>query len=192
MKTVVVLVGSLASNSINLRLAKALQALADSRLKFDFLDLGTLPHYNDDLWAAPPAAVTDLKRRIEAAEGVLIVMPEHNRSFPAVLKNAIDWGSRPWGHNSWTGKPLAIAGASPGAIGTAAGQAHLRSLLPALGFVVMGQPEVYLHAQPGLIDEHGEIADDQTRGFLTGFVDRFVDWIETHGAPRPAESVAAE
>lgn len=181
MKNVAVLLGSLSEKSINKALAKAIEKLAQERLKFDFLDIGSLPFYNNDLWDNPPASVIDLKHRVAAADGVLIVMPEFNRSFPAVIKNALDWGSRPYGQNSWTGKPLAIAGASPGGIGTAAGQNQLRATMPLLGFVVMGQPEVYFQFTPGIIDEHFEVTNDQSREFLAGFADKFADWIDRHG-----------
>jgi Predicted flavoprotein len=191
MKTVAVLLGSLSEKSVNKSFAKALEKLADGRLRFDYLDIAALPFYNDDLWSNPPDAVTSLKQRVEAADGVLIVTPEFNRSFPGLIKNAIDWGSRPWGHNSWAGKPLAVVGASPGNIGTAAGQGHLRSIVPVLGFIQMGQPEVYFTIKPGLIDEHSEVTDDQTRGFLVGFLDDFDRWIDQHGT-RPAVAVAAE
>lgn len=191
MKNVVVLLGSLSENSINRVLAKAVEKLAEGRLRFDYLDIASLPFYNNDLWDNPPAAVTDLKHRVEAADAVLIVTPEFNRSFPGIVKNALDWASRPYGQNSWNGKPLAIAGASPGGIGTAAGQNQLRATLPLLGFVVMGQPEVYFQFTPGLIDTHFEVTNDQSRAFLAGFVDSFVAWIDRHGAVN-ATAVAAE
>ena len=181
MKTVAVLVGSLAHNSINRQLARSLERLAGGRLHFDYIDLGALPHYNNDLWENPPAVVLDLKARVEAADAVLIVMPEINRSYPAIIKNALDWASRPYGDNSWTGKPLSLIGTSPGPIGSAAGQNQLRATLPLYGFVVMGQPEVYLQFKPGLIDEHHEITVDLTRDFLAGYVDKFVAWIDAHG-----------
>lgn len=191
MKNVAVLLGSLSQNSINKTLAKAVEKLAEGRLHFDYLDIAALPFYNNDLWDNPPAAVTELKRRVESADAVLIVTPEFNRSFPGLIKNALDWGSRPYGQSSWAGKPLALAGASVGAVGTAAVQSQLRSVLPVLGFVVMGQPEVYFQFQPGLIDEHFEVTDDQSRAFLAGFVDSFVSWIDQHGE-RSALGVAAE
>jgi chromate reductase len=191
MKNIAVLLGSLSETSINQTYARALEKLADGRLAFDYLDIAGLPFYNDDLWSNPPPTVTALKQRVEAADGVLIVMPEYNRSFPAVIKNALDWGSRPYGHNSWTGKPLALTGATPGAVGTAAGQNHLRSILPVLGFIQMGQPEVYFQFRPGLIDEHFEVTDDQTRSFLAGFLASFESWIERHGA-RAVTAIAAE
>lgn len=191
MKNVAVLLGSLSEKSINKTLTKALEKLAHGRLQFDVLDIGSLPFYNNDLWDNPPASVIDLKNRVESADAVLIVMPEFNRSFPAVIKNALDWASRPYGSNSWNGKPLAIAGASPGGIGTAAGQNQLRATLPLYGFVVMGQPEVYFQFTPGIIDEHFDVTNEQSRGFLAGFVDKYVEWIDRHGE-RSALSVAAE
>lgn len=191
MKTVAVMVGSLSANSINHTLAKAIEKLADGRLKFDYLDIGSLPHYNNDLWANPPAVVTDLKARVEAADAALIIMPEINRSYPAVVKNALDWASRPWGKNSWTGKPLAIGGASPGAIGTAAGQNALRMTLPLYGFVVMGQPELYFQFKPELFDADRNLVDDQASGFLGNFVDKYVAWIDQHGQVEQL-SIAAE
>jgi chromate reductase len=191
MKTVAVLVGSLAHNSINRQLARSLDKLAGARLHFDYIDLGALPHYNNDLWENPPAVVLDLKARAETADAVLIVMPEINRSYPAMIKNALDWASRPYGDNSWAGKPLGLSGTSPGVIGTAAGQNQMRATLPLYGFVVMGQPEVYLQFKPGLIDENHDITDDVTRGFLATYVDRFVAWIEAHGQ-RSLPAVAAQ
>lgn len=191
MKNVAVLLGSLSENSINRTLARALERLGDGRLRFDYLDLAGLPFYDNDLWDNPPAAVTALKHRVEAADAVLIVMPEFNRSFPAIIKNALDWGSRPYGRSSWAGKPLALAGASPGAIGTAAAQTHLRAILPVLGFVVMGQPEVHFQFKLGLIDETFEVTDEQSRAFLGGFVDSFASWIDRHGEPLPHAVAAA-
>jgi len=192
MKNVVVLVGSLSATSVNRKLARTLEKLAAGRLVFDFVDLGALPHYDNDLWANPPAAVLDLKARVEAADGVLIATPEYNRSFPGVLKNAMDWASRPYAQSSWMHLPAAVIGATPGATGTAAGQGHLRSILPVYGLLVMGQPEVYFNMKPGLITDELEITDDTTAGFLNGWVDTFVAFIERHGKPAKIEAVAAE
>ena len=118
-----------------------------------------------------PARVTRFKAEIEQADALLFVTPEHNRSLPAVLKNAIDWGARPYGRNSWAGKPAAITGTSPGAIGTAVAQQHLRQILGNLGVLVMGG-EAYITFKPGLIDD-GAITDESTRKFLKAFVDQF-------------------
>ena len=191
MKNVLVLVGSVSKTSINRTLAKAVEKLAETHLHFDYFDLGNLPHYDNDLWANPPAGVTKLKQQIEAADGVLIAMPEYNRSFPGVLKNALDWASRPYGQSSWADKPVATVGATPGATGTAAGQGHLRTILPVYGMLVMGQPEVYLNIKPGLVAEDFTITDESTRAFLGGFVDRFTRFVDLHGADQQT-AIAAQ
>ena len=191
MKTVAVLVGSLTKNSINTTFAKTLEKLASGKLNFDYLDIGSLPHYDNDLWDNPPEVITKFKAQVLAADAVLIVMPEFNRSYPGVIKNALDWGSRPWGQSAWLGKPASIVGTTPGAIGTAVGQSQLRSIIPVYDMILMGQPEVYFQSKPGLIDEHFEVTDDTTRGFLTGYLDKFTNFIDHHG-PREALAVAAE
>lgn len=191
MKKVAVFVGSTHADSINFRLAKALAKLADSRLECDFIEIADLPHYDDAHWANPPQAVRRLKDEIAAADAVLFVTPEFNRSIPGILKNAIDWGSRPWGQSSWAGKPGSIIGTTPGATGTSAAQAHLRSIMVVLEVVLMGQPEVYFQMQPGLIDANFEITDEQTRGFFQGYLAKFEAWIERH-APQERRVVAAE
>lgn len=183
MKKIAVLLGSLSEKSINKALAKSIERLAEGRLQFDYVDIASLPFYNNDIEANPPGSVTRLKAQVEAADAVLIVMPEFNRSFPAVIKNALDWASRPYGHNSWQSKPLALAGASPGGTGTAVGQNHLRTILPLLGFIVMGQPEIYFQFTPGVFDDHFDVTNDQARTLLAGFVDKYVDWIDHHGTP---------
>jgi chromate reductase len=178
MRDVAVFVGSLRNGSINLKLAKALAKLGQGQFNFTFAELGDLPIYNEDLEAHLPASVIRMKKEIAAADAVLFVMPEHNRSIPAVLKNAIDWGTRPWGQNSWAGKPGSIIGTSPGNVGTAAGQAHLRSVMTVLDVILLGQPEVYFVTKPGLIDENDDITDDATRDFLKGYLGRFAAWID--------------
>jgi chromate reductase len=181
MKKIAVLVGSLSPNSLNRKLARTLEVLAAGKLNFNYPDIASLPHYDNELWLNPPQPVLDLKRTVEAADAVLIVMPEYNRSFPGVIKNALDWGSRPYGSSSWTDKPVAVIGATPGTTGTAAGQGHLRSILPVYGFVVMGQPEVYFHMKPGIITDDLEITDETTQVFLNNWVEKYTAWIERHG-----------
>lgn len=173
MHTVAVIVGSLRRESINLRFAKALARLAESTLAFKFVELGDVPLYNEDLWARPPGGVTRLKSEVESADAVLFVTPEYNRGLPAVTKNVIDWGSRPYGKNSWAGKAGAIVGTSPGAIGTAVAQSQLRGILVGCGVRVLSQPEVYFQTRPGLIDDDFTVTDEKTRGFLAGFVTQF-------------------
>jgi chromate reductase len=185
MYRVAVLVGSLRHESLNLKFAKALAELSHSRLAFDFAEIGDLPIYNDDLWQNPPAAVLRLKRTLESADAVLFVTPEFNRSIPAALKNAIEWGSRPYGQNSFAGKPASIVGTSPGVIGTAAAQAQLRSIAVHLDMIVLGQPEVYFVSKPGLIDANHQVTDDTTREFLEGYLARFEAFIGQVGRREP-------
>lgn len=177
MHEVAVFVGSLRRESLNLKLARALAKLGQSRFTFNFITLGDLPIFNQDLEADLPASVIRMKGEIASADAVLFVTPEHNRSIPSVLKNAIDWGTRPWGQNSWAGKPGSIIGTSPGNVGTAAGQAHLRSVMTVLDVILLGQPEVYFVSKPGLIDDKDNITDEATREFLQGYLTRFDAWI---------------
>lgn len=181
MKTIAVLVGSNRKKSVNLKFARALEKLAEGKLKFDFVDLPAIPMFNDDDVADYPAAAQALKDKVAAADGVLFVTPEYNRSIPALLKSAIDWGTRPPGHNSWNGKPMAIVGATPGVIGTAVAQAHLRSIMVILGGIVMGRPEVYFQMKEGLVDDDHNVTSEDTAKFLTGFLDGFAKWIDKVG-----------
>jgi chromate reductase len=143
--------------------------------------------YNQDLEAELPNSVVRFKAELAAADGILFVTPEHSRSVPALLKNAIDWGARPWGRNSWAGKPAAITGTSPGAIGTAVAQQHLRQMLGVLGALVTGG-EAYVTFKPGLVDEAGNVTDESTRAFLRAFVDQFAALLERL---QPAQRAAA-
>ena len=185
MRRVAVVVGSLRRESINLRFAKALSRLAEGRMAFDLVDLSDVPLYNEDLWQQPPAGVLRLRRELDAADAVLFVTPEYNRSIPAVTKNVVDWGSRPRGQNSWAGKPAAIVGTSPGALGTAVAQAQLRSILVSCGVSLLGQPEVYFQTKLGLISDDFSIGDDKTRAFLDGFIAKFANHIERVAAAPP-------
>jgi chromate reductase len=175
---IAVIVGSLRRDSNNRKLAEALAALAKPKAEFVFAKIDDLPLFSQDLEPSPPAAVTRLKREIEAADGVLIITPEYNRSIPGVLKNAIDWASRPYGKNSFNGKPTAAIGTSMSTVGTAAAQQHLRSILAYLNVKLMGQPEGYIVFKPGLVDEAGNISDESTRKFLQGWIDSFAAWVE--------------
>ena len=127
--------------------------------------------------AAYPATATRLKKDVEGADGLLFVTPEYNRSIPGVLKNAIDIASRPWGTNSFAGKPAAVIGTSIGSTGTAMAQQHLRNVLAYLDVPTLAQPEVFIHFRDDLIADDGSIASDGTRKFLQGFVDDYVAWI---------------
>ena len=186
MKTlkVAVLVGSLRKESINRKLARAVERLAPQELTFEHVEIGNLPLYNQDFDGDYPPECTRLKQQIEAADALLFVTPEYNRSVPGVLKNAIDIASRPWGTNSFAGKPGAMIGASIGATGSALAQQHLRNVLAYLDVPTLGQPEVFIKFTDGLIADDGTIGNDGTRQFLQGFVDRYVDWIGRHVGER--------
>ena len=171
--TTIVLVGSLRRESINLKLAKAIAKLGESRFTSQFPQIGDLPLYNEDLENPMPESVARLKREIEAADAVLFITPEYNRAVPGVLKNAIDWASRPYGQSSFKGKPAALGGASPGAIGTAVAQHDMRGMLGYLDVILLSQPELYLQFKPDLIDADGNVASDDTRKFLQKFTDTY-------------------
>lgn len=178
MTKIAIIVGSLRKDSHNLKLAKAFEKLGKGAFTAHLCRIDDLPLFNQDLEPSPPESVLRLKKEIESADGILFVTPEYNRSIPGVLKNAIDWASRPYGKNSFAGKPSAICGTSEGAIGTAVAQAHLRSVVA--GFLdshVMGQPEMYLQFKPGLIDADGNVSNADTEKFLKGFVDSFMTHI---------------
>lgn len=167
-----VLVGSLRRDSINRKLATAITRVAPPSLRFREISLDELPMYNGDLEANRPEAVNSFTAQCASAEAFLIVMPEFNRSLPAVLKNAIDWGSKPMDKNVWRDKPVVMSGTSPGAIGTAVGQQHLRQILGILGAAVLGG-EAYVSFKPDLIDADGNFANEVTHKFLAAYMERF-------------------
>lgn len=176
---IAVVVGSLRHDSYNRRLATAVSRLAPSDFLLAQVEIGDLPLYNQDDDAAPADSVRRLKAEVAAAQGLLFVTPEYNRSLPGVLKNAIDHASRPYGQNAWAGKPAGVLGASVGAIGTAMAQQHLRNILAYLDVPTLGQPEAFIHAKEGLFDEAGNIGEG-SRKFLQSWVDRYVAWVKTH------------
>jgi chromate reductase len=167
-----IIVGSNRRESINRKLAQVLAKFGADTFEARFIQIDDLPLYNQDNEQPVPANIVRFKSEVEAADAVLFVTPEHSRSIPAVLKNAIDWGARPWGKTSWPGKPAAVIGASGGAISTAVAQQHLRAVLGNLGLHVMGG-EAYINFKPDLIDAQGAVADDSVRKFLKTFIDQF-------------------
>lgn len=179
---VAVIVGSLRRQSVNRVFAEALGKLARPKLEFQFIEIGDLPLYNQDLEADLPASVQRFKREVEAADAVLLVTPEFNRTFSAALKNAIEWGSRPWGKNSWAGKPAATIGVTLGAIGTAVAQSQLRSVAAHIGLHVIANPEIYLTFREGQV-VNGEIADEGLKTLSRSWIDTFADWINRLKAP---------
>ncbi|HEY5972824.1 MAG TPA: NAD(P)H-dependent oxidoreductase [Pseudoxanthomonas sp.] len=174
---VAVFVGSLRKDSYNRKLARAVEKLAPEGFEFQHIRIDDLPLYNQDFDGDYPAEGKRLKQEVEAADALLFVTPEYNRSMPGVLKNALDIGSRPWGANSFAGKPGAAIGISVGATGTSMAQQHLRNVLLYLDVVLMGQPEVYVQFKEGLIDDEGRIGNEATQKFLQGFVDKYVAWV---------------
>ena len=180
MLSIVVIIGSLRKDSYNKKLAYALDKLQHPHLKFTFAKIDDIPLYNQDLDNNLPASVVRFKKEIMDTDGVLFVTPEYNRSIPGVLKNIIDWGTRPYGTNCWTDKAMGIVGASPGAVGTAVSQAHLRSVMVALNAILLGHPEVYITYKEGLVDENSQITDENMKKFLQGFLDRFAEWVKQH------------
>ncbi|HLT47143.1 MAG TPA: NADPH-dependent FMN reductase [Rubricoccaceae bacterium] len=176
--TVGYFVGSLSRDSINRKLARALIRLAPKRLAFTEIEYAALPLYNRDYDADYPPVARAFKDAIAAADAVLFVTPEYNRSIPGALKNAIDWASRPYGENAFTRKPSAIIGASPGKIGTAVGQQHLRSILAFCNSPLMNAVEAYIQFTPGLITDDGEVTEPSTEAFLQDYMDEVCDFIQ--------------
>jgi len=171
-------VGSLATNSINRKLAVALTRLAPPELSMREIPIGDLPLYSYDYDRDYPPAGKALKDAIAKVDAVLFVTPEYNRSIPGALKNAIDWGSRPWGSNSFARKPSGIVGTSPGKIGTAVAQQHLRSILAFCNSPLMNSIESYIQFTPGLINDRGEVTEPTTEEFLRNYMREYMAFIE--------------
>ncbi|MER2583475.1 MAG: NAD(P)H-dependent oxidoreductase [Candidatus Competibacter sp.] len=179
--SIAVIVGSLRRDSFNRKLAGALAKLAPSEFSFEQVQIGDLPLYNQDDDAQPAESVKRFKAAIAAAQGLLFVTPEYNRSMPGVLKNAIDHASRPYGQSVWKGKPAGVIGVSVGAIGTALAQQHLRNVLAYLDVPTLGQPEAFIQAKEGLFDEAGNIGA-ASRQFLQDWMNQYVAWVKRHAA----------
>lgn len=175
-KKIAVLVGSLRKESFNRKVAKTLAALAPSSIQLEIIELGDLPMYNQDDDDNPPASYTAFRDAVRACDGVLFVTAEYNRSMPAVLKNAIDVGSRPYGHSVWSGKPGAVMSVSPGAMGGFGANHHLRQSLVFLDVLCMQQPEAYI-AGIGNKFDGDNLTDDKTREFLQKFIDAYAAWV---------------
>lgn len=178
-RDIAVIVGSLRKDSLNRKIARALIALAPAALKLEIVEIGDLPLYNQDLEiSTPPSSYVAFRERVARAEGVIFVTPEYNRSTPAALKNAVDVGSRPYGHSVWSGKPGAVVSVSPGAIGGFGANHHLRQSFVFLDIKVLQQPEMYIGGADKLFDEAGELSNDSTREYLGKFLRAYADWVE--------------
>lgn len=171
-------IGSLRKDSINRKLATALVKLAPADFIFKELRISDLPLYNQDDDRSQAPEVQRLKSELRAVDAVMFVTPEYNRSVPGVLKNALDHASRPYGQSAWAGKPAGIIGASPGAVGTAVSQLHLRTILAYLDMPTLGQPEAYMQVKDGFFDESGNIANPETKKFLHAWFDKYVTWVK--------------
>lgn len=180
MKTqkILALVGGISKNSINRKLFHAIKDITPENIEFSEFDISLLPFFSQDLEGDLPSIVRDLKSQVETADAIFFVTPEYNRSIPGVLKNAIDWASRPYGKSVWRGKKAAIVGMTPGKIGTAAAQQHLRLILSALGVFVLPLPEIYLIESETLNDK-GEFVSDRTREYIQKFLNTFSDWVHS-------------
>ena len=172
------LIGSLASGSINRTLSKALIRLAPETLEFTEIPIGRLPLYSSDYDADYPAEGRDFKAAIEASDGILFISPEYNRSIPGALKNAIDWGSRPWGTNSFARKPTGIIGASPGNIGTAVMQSSMRAVLSFLDAPQLNSPEAYIKFDRAVFGEDGSVHDEKIESFLGHYMAEYAAFVE--------------
>ncbi|MFN7109800.1 MAG: NADPH-dependent FMN reductase [Brevundimonas sp.] len=176
---VALIVGSLREGSYSRAIGLEMKALAAPELELDLVEIGDLPLYNPDLdTETPPAAWSRFREEMATVQAVLFVTPEYNRSIPGALKNALDVGSRPYGHSIWAGKPAAIVSVSPGALAAFGANHHLRQPLVFLNMPTMAQPEAYVGGVADLLDEHGKLKNDGTRDFLKGFLDAFAAWIE--------------
>jgi chromate reductase, NAD(P)H dehydrogenase (quinone) len=184
MPNVAVINGSLRQASFNGRLARALARLAAPKLTLTSLRIDDLPLFNQDLESDLPASVSRMKQEVTAADAVLFVTPEHNRSMSAAMKNAIDWGTRPYGTSVWIDKPGATIGTSQGTVGTATAQSHLRSVLASLGVALMGRPEAYIVFKEHLVDEVGNVTDETLHKVLSTYVDALGKWIMRVDAAR--------
>ena len=178
---IAVVVGSLRRESFNRKLAEGVIKLAPREFSFAQPEIGDLPLYDQDDDNDQAESVRRLKSEIRAADGVMFVTPEYNRSVTGVLKNALDNASRPYGDSAWAGKPAGMLGVSIGQIGTAVAQQHLRDMLAYLDMPTLGQPEVFIEMYEGLFNEDGSIGEG-SREFLQGWMDKYVDWVKQHAA----------
>ena len=177
--TIAVGVGSLRKDSFNRKLAHAIARLAPQEFEFRHSRIDDLGLYNQDDDANQPAPVKRLKAEIQAADGVLFVTPEYNRSIPGVLKNAVDHASRPYGQSAWNGKPAGIVGITPGTMGTSMAQQHLRNVLANQDMPTLAQPEAFLVAKPDFFDPEGNVTGEY-RAFLQKWVDKYVEFVRHH------------
>ena len=168
--------GSLRRNSYNRAALRAAQQLVPEDATLDVIEIDGIPGFSEDDERHPPAKVAELKKRIREADSVLIVTPEYNYSIPGVLKNAIDWASRPYGDSAWTGKPVAVMGASLGQLGTARAQYHLRQVFVFLNMYPLNQPEIMIGNAPAHFDTQGNLTNETTKDLIRQLLRNLVRW----------------
>jgi|SRR5690606_21533712 len=173
------LVGSLRKESFNKKLARAAMELAPPSMNMEIMSIGDLPFYNEDIDQDPPAAFREFREKIRSMDAILFFTPEYNRSVPAVLKNALDIGSRPYGKNSWDGKPAGVISVSIGDIGGFGANHHLRQSLVFVNMPVMQQPEAYIGGAMGLFDDSGKLIKEETITFMKQVLGAFETWVKT-------------
>jgi len=173
--------GSLREGSYNSSALRAAASVLPDGAELEIIDISGIPMFNQDAVEELPEAVVELKRKIAEADALLFATPEYNYSVPGVLKNVLDWGSRPYGDNTWDGKPAAIMGASTGILGTARAQYHLRQVFVALNILVINRPEVMITHAAEKFDESGNLTDEQTLKFIRSMVGKLVDWTRKVG-----------
>ncbi len=189
--TILGIAGSLRKASFNRAALRAAQQLVPDGVSLEIFDLDGIPPFNQDDEAHPPERVALFKQRIRAADAILIVTPEYNYSIPGVLKNAIDWASRPYGDNAWEGKPVALMGASVGAMGTSRAQYHLRQAFVFLNMYPLNRPEVMISNASQRFDEKGNLKDEETKSHIQNLLVALVAWAKHHEGGRRATSANA-
>lgn len=177
MKKILAISGSLRAQSFNTSLTNALTSLVPEGVEVEFGDISSLPLFNSDLESSFPQAAHTLKNQIESADAIIFATPEYNRSIPGVLKNAVDWASRPWGKNSFAGKPVLVMGASIGPIATAVAQQDLKKVMLYLDAKVVGQPELYIGNAQEKFNEVGELIDENTKEHIRKALNVLVSWM---------------
>lgn len=180
---ILTLVGGISRDSINQKLFRQFEKISAGRLELINFDISLLPFFSQDLELDPPDSVVQFKEEIRECDGVLFITPEYNRSLPGVLKNAIDWGSRPYGQNLWDKKPAGLMGASIGNIGTFGSQQHLRQVLSYLNVMAMSKPEFYLNAST-VFNDKGDLIDEKTKSIMNTFLKSYEAWLERFATRR--------
>jgi chromate reductase len=175
---IALIVGSLRKDSYNRMAANAFISLAPESLTLEILEIDQLQLYNQDLDATPPTGWTTFRNKLKSYDGVLFFTPEYNRSIPAVLKNALDVASRPYGQNCWNGKPGAVVSVSIGQLGAFGANHHLRQVLTFLNIPTMQQPEAYIGSAMNLFDEHGQLIHEKTRAAFIEFLTAYAEWVD--------------